>query len=112
MENNISELLVATVNPIVPISLNWADGSSLPYAVYEIIESEMRSKSGIYGYKGDVTMYIVDSDHSSMRELLDKVKEALNSLSDSGVEVIITSSTDASNESGQWANKMELTIRN
>lgn len=62
--------LIAILNKIVPVHYQQATTpTSVPYAVYDISETPIRTKDGIAGYEGTLTLSVFAQSVARAREL-------------------------------------------
>lgn len=72
--------LVNRIEAIIPIYPSEApDNARTPYAVYEVSESPIRTKEGIAGYEGTLTVIVFASSMSIANAISRKVIEAIDS---------------------------------
>lgn len=109
MANRIAEEIVARLSQHFTPSYIYTEQDELPYCVYEIAQqTPLYCKSGVYGYRADVTVYLAAASEQQSVEMKDQALAVLSERK-AGWVVNITSVQPAFAED-QWLQKIDFTI--
>ena len=109
MENRIAENIVERLSKHFTPSYIYTEQASLPYCVYEIEqESPIYVKSGLSGWRADVTVYLAAISEADSVDMKDKALSVL--MARDGRFIINVTSVQPAFADEQWLQKIDLQV--
>lgn len=90
--------IVSAIQPIVKVYPSEApEDAAIPYAVYTTSRTPIRTKSGIAGYEGMLQLSVVARTKREVRQLSERIVEAIDNRDFGGDTLILSESADSEN---------------
>ena len=101
------EYICEVISPIVPISLDQAEESTPPYAVYEISEMPSYAKDVLFKTTSVVAVYVVTETYAEVHDISMRIRDAL--VADTRCRARVDMMTPGYSDS-VWVMKIDMSI--